>query len=144
VILLDTNVLMYAVGGEHPLRDPCRRLLDAQRRGQVELMITLEVLQEFAYGRARRRPRDRTALLARLFAESLTLVETSMDDLDHGLELFVDHPRLSVIDGVLAAVALRHDAEALVSADRAFRRITDLRHVDPATPALDALLNTHS
>jgi uncharacterized protein len=144
VILLDTNVLMYAVGGDHPLRDPCRRLLGAQGRGRLELMTTLEVLQEFAEVRARRRPRDRTALLARLFAESLTIVETSMDDLDHGLELFVDHPRLSAVDAVLVAVALRHDAEALVSGDRAFAGIADLRHVDPATPDLDALLSTHS
>ena len=143
MILVDTNVLLYAVGGDHPLQDPCRGLLDAQGAGRLELMTTLDVLQEFTYVRARRRPRDRTALLARLFAESLTIVETSVDDLDHGLELFVDHRGLDVIDAVLAAVALHHDAEALVSADRAFAHITELRHVDPATPTLDALLDTH-
>jgi predicted nucleic acid-binding protein len=29
MIVLDTTVLAYAVGGEHPLRNPCRRLLAA-------------------------------------------------------------------------------------------------------------------
>jgi len=144
VILLDTNVLMYAVGGEHPLKDPCRRLIDAHGAGRIELTTTLEVLQEFAHVWARRRPRDRTISMARLFAESLTIVTTSEGDVDHGLELFVEHPRLSVLDTVLAAVALHHNAEALVSADRAFSAIPNLRHVDPATPALDALLGSGS
>jgi len=27
VIVLDTTVLVYAVGSEHPYRDPCRQLL---------------------------------------------------------------------------------------------------------------------
>ena len=27
MIILDTGVLIYAVGEEHPLREPCRRLI---------------------------------------------------------------------------------------------------------------------
>lgn len=35
VIVLDTTVLVYAVGAEHPLRDPCRRLVEAIADGQL-------------------------------------------------------------------------------------------------------------
>jgi uncharacterized protein len=144
VILLDTNVLIYAVGDDHPLRDPCRRLIAALDAKRIELVTILAVLQEFTDVRSRRRPRDRAISLTRLFSESLTIAETSVADLDDGLELFVAHRQLSVVDAVLAAVALHHDAEALVSADRAFADIPNLRHVDPATPALDALLGSRS
>ena len=139
MILLDTNVLSYAVGEDHPLRERCRRILAHGRSDATELATTVEVLQEFAHVRSRRRSRDRTISMARLFAGSLAIVTASEDDVDHGLELFVKHQRLDAFDAVLAAVALRHDAP-LVSADRAFAGVPGLRHIDPATPDLDALL----
>lgn len=142
MILLDTNVLVYAVGGPHPLRESCRRLVTAHGTGHVELAVTVEVLQEFAHIRAKRRRRADVVPLARLFGDSLTVVQVSLDDLDQGLELFQAHPGIDAFDAVLAAVALRHEAEALVSADRGFVGISGLRHVDPATPALDRLIAT--
>lgn len=62
------------------------------------------------------------------------------DDLDRGMRLFADHPGLGSFDAVLAGVAIGHGAEALVSADSGFAGIPGLRWIDPATPALDALL----
>jgi hypothetical protein len=41
---------------------------------------------------------------------------------------------------VLAAVALEHRAEALVSADRAFGSVSGLPFVDSATPAFARLI----
>lgn len=140
MIVLDTNVLVYAVGTEHPLRSRCRRLLAAQRTGRIELATTLSVLDEFVHVRSRRRPRTDAVSLARLFSETLTILDATVEDFDHGLELFQAHRRLGSVDSGLAAVAMGCDAEALVSADRAFTEIRGLRHVDPATPALDALL----
>jgi len=39
-----------------------------------------------------------------------------------------------------AATAIAHDAEALVSADRAFSSIRQLAHVVPGTPECERLL----
>lgn len=140
MIVVDANVLLYVVGGEDPLRAPCRRLVRAQAEGRVELATTVRVLEEFAHVRSRRRSRENAALLARLFAETLTIIESTVDDFDHGLDLFQTQQGLDTFDATLAAVALRLDAEALVSADRAFADVAGLRHVDPATPALDELI----
>src|SRR5579871_5895007 len=49
MILLDTTVLSYAVGDEHPLRDPCRSLLTAHGDGHIEATTTIEVVQEFTH-----------------------------------------------------------------------------------------------
>ena len=55
MIVLDTTVLIYAVGSEHPLREPCRGLVEAITDGRVEATTTVEVIQEFVHVRARRR-----------------------------------------------------------------------------------------
>jgi len=140
MILVDTTVLAYAVGSDHPLRMPCRRLLEAHADAAIDIATTVEVLQEFTHVRARRRSRADAVALTRLYADALTVLETSSDDLDRGLELFVKHEQVGAFDAVLAAVAMRHEVAALVSADRAFGEVAALRHVDPATPALGRLL----
>jgi predicted nucleic acid-binding protein len=140
VILLDTTVLSYAVGADHALREPCRRLLRAHNDGIVEAATTIEVVQEFLHVRARRRTREDAVALARHYATALLLLVTRAEDLDVGLSLFARYPTLGAFDAVLATVALTQRVEALVSADQAFGTVANLAWVDPATPSLDRLL----
>jgi uncharacterized protein len=139
VILLDTTVLSYAVGAEHPLREPCRQLLRAHGDGRIEAATTIEVVQEFLHVRARRRSRADAVALARHYSAALPLLVTRAEDLELGLSLFERHPALGAFDAVLAAVGLNAGVEALVSADRAFGAVANLHWVDPATPAVDDL-----
>jgi predicted nucleic acid-binding protein len=135
------SVLAYAVGGDHPLREPCRTLVDAIREGRLTASTTPEVIQEFAHVRARRRERADAAALARHFADLLSpLLLVGKAELDRGLRIFEDYPDLGSFDAVLAGVAMREAAEGLVSTDRAFGLVRGLRYVDPATPAFDRLL----
>jgi predicted nucleic acid-binding protein len=140
LIVLDTTVLAYAVGEEHSLREPCRRLLAAHAEGTVEATTTVEVLQEFAHIRARRRTREDAVNLTRLYAIALDPIVTTAADLDAGLSLFAQHPELGAFDAVLAAVALSRGAEALVSCDRAFADVPGLPWFDPATMSIDSLV----
>lgn len=139
MIFLDTTVLVYAVGSPHPLAAPCRRVFETIADGTLLATTTCEVVQEFAHARARRRPRDDAARLARSFAASLSpLHPVDVDDLDEGLALFEQHPRLGAFDAVLAAAARRRGAGVLVSADQAFASVPGLRHLDPASPTFVA------
>lgn len=140
MILIDTTVLSYAVGGEHPLREPCRRLLRAHGDGRVTAATTVDVIQEFVHVRARRRSRADSVALARQYLAALSLLVTRVEDLDLGLTLFEQHASLGAFDSVLAAVALNQRVESLVSADRAFGDVPNLPWVDPATPKLDHLI----
>ena len=119
MILVDTTVLAYAVGTPHPLRDPCRRLLEAHGEGRVELTTTVEVLEAFLGIRAPGSTRDEAAELTRELATALRPIPTTRTDLERGLALYAAHPDLAPGQAILAAVALGHDAEALVSADPA-------------------------
>ena len=133
MIILDTTVLVYAVGADHPLAEPCRQLVRMIGDGAVHATTTVEVLQEFAHVRARRRGREDAAELTRSFATLLApTVELMDEDLDAGLDLFVKHDGLGVFDCVLVACAERVGATALVSADRALQEVESARVLDPA------------
>ena len=130
MIVLDTTVLVYSVGVEHPLRAPGRRMIEAAAEGRLRLTTTPEVIQEFAHVRARRRPRENAATLARRMIDLFSpLVVVDADVLRRGLGIYEHQDELESFDAVLAAVALEHGAEALVSADEAFAKVPRLPYV---------------
>lgn len=139
MILLDTTILVYAVGDDHRLRDPSRGLLELIRDGTVRASTTIEVIQEFCHVRARRRPRAEAAARALEYAKGLApLILVDDSQLLLGLELFADSAALSPFDAVLAGTAL-HRGFALASADRAFAEVGGLSHLDPQSEGfLDA------
>lgn len=141
MLVLDTTVLVYAKGADHPLRDPCRELIAAIADGRVEATTTVEVIQEFAHVRARRRDAGEAAARARDYAELLSpLLVVARDQLDRGLTLFAATPGVGAFDAVLAATALDAGAESLVSADRAFMAIEDLAHLFPDAAGIASIL----
>lgn len=127
MIVLDTTVLVYAVGDDHTLAGPARGWVERIRSGQAQATSTVEVVQEFAHVRGRRRGRDDAATLASAYASLLApLQTTNAQHLARGLDLWRKHPALGAFDAVLAAVAMSLDAE-LVSADQAFAEVDGLR-----------------
>ena len=136
MIVLDTTVLVYAVGRDHPLAAPSRALLSAIGAGTVRATTTPEVIQEFTRVRSRRTDRSEAVAAARDYRTLLSpLLTVDGDDLDRGLTLFEDHEALGAFDSVLAAATRRHRA-TLVSADQAFDDVDDLEFIDLATPDL--------
>jgi hypothetical protein len=77
VIVLDTTVLAYALGVEHPLRTPSCWLLTAHQDGRIDATTTVEVLQEFLHLLSRRRTRQDAAERTREFAEAFDLLVTT-------------------------------------------------------------------
>jgi len=143
VIVVDTTVLVYAVGAEHPLREPCRQIVIAVRDQRLEGTTTAEVVQEFAHVRARRRGRDDAAGLAMEFVDLLSpLLIIEDEHLRAGLDLYRQNSRLGAFDAVLAAVAVGAGAHALVSADVGFAEVRGLRHVVPRSGVVDALVGS--
>ena len=141
MIVVDTAVLVYAVGAEHALRRPAQQLVEAAAEGRVRATTTVEVVQEFVHARARRHGRRDAVSVGRNYATLLApLLAAEHADLEDGLRLYLRHERLGSFDAVLAAVASRVQAEAFVSADRAFADVPGLRFVPLDAPELDRLL----
>lgn len=135
MIVLDTTVLVYAIGTEHPLRGPARRLITLIGESAVRATTTVEVIQEFAHVRARRRSRSDAAARAGEYAIGLApLVRPDNEDLHEGLALFgTSEGGLGAFDAVLAATARRR-GWALASADRSFHKVGGLAFLDLFSP----------
>ena len=140
MIVLDTSVLTYAVGDPHRFEAPSRELMNAIGAGRIAATTTVEVIQEFAHVRARRRSRGRAISDAESFALALApLISTDSVDVHMGLEIF-GATRLGAFDAVLAAAAMRRGADALVTADAAFAEVAGLRVLALDGPELAELI----
>lgn len=139
MIVLDTTVLVYALGADHRLREPCREVLRHATR--LSATTTSQVVQEFAHVYARRRTRAEAVAHARDYVRLLgPLLVTDEQSLHGGLDAFELSPRLGAFDAVLAATARRAGARALVSADTAFGTVEGLPWVAPGSPGWAAEL----
>lgn len=142
--LFDTTVFVYAVGGPHTYREPCRAVIERARE-DVKLGSTgVGVLHELAHITLRRTG-DRG--LARVRAHQVAAIcaevyECDRRDMNTALDLLVDHGRLDVSDAVTTATALNRGVGAILSADRDFDGISGIERVDPADErAVAALLD---
>ncbi|MGC2375274.1 MAG: type II toxin-antitoxin system VapC family toxin [Solirubrobacteraceae bacterium] len=143
MIVLDTTVLVYAKGAEHPLRDPSRRLIAAAADRELEATTTVEAIQEFVHVRAQRRGRADAVALGNDYSDLLSpLLIVTDDHLRHGLSIFEHTEQLGAFDAILAAAALSRGAQALVSADAAFAAIPTLSHVIPDEHGVRTLLSS--
>lgn len=119
MVFVDTSVLMYAVGRDHPLREPARSFFAAATTDQQPLATSSEVLHELAHAYL---PVERTAALA----AALRLVDrTGMevwplerDDVTLGIELAARHPGLGARDLCHLASCQRRGVTRVQTFDR--------------------------
>jgi predicted nucleic acid-binding protein len=130
--LFDTGIFLYAVGSEHPYRRPCQAILRELQAGRLAGEVSIELIHEFAYVRARRDSRATAAHLARRIERSCPLHAVDLTDIERALDLWCEHERLDMRDALFAAQALNRDIDAILSADKGYDGISGLERVDPA------------
>lgn len=131
--LFDTGVFVYALGGEHRYREPCRAILREVQSGRLAAEASVELIHEFAYVRVRRAgDRIDATRAARTIARTLSLHTVEQRDMERALDLWSEHERLDVRDAIFAAQALNRGIDAILSADVDFDGISGLQRIDPA------------
>ncbi len=124
MIYLDTNVLVYAVGRPHPLRDQVQeRLLTLQE----PVVTSAEVLQELLHVFL---PVGRTLELdaaLTLATERMQVLPVEPEDVLTARELARTTPSLEARDLLHLALCLRHDVDELWTYDRALAAAFDAR-----------------
>jgi predicted nucleic acid-binding protein len=131
--LFDTSVFVYALGGEHPYRDPCRAIMRDGERGLLAAEASVELIHEFAYVRQRHsRSRSAAAADARDIAATSRLHTVQTGDIERALDLWAEHESLDMRDAIFAAQALNRGIDAILSPDRGFDGIPGLERIDPA------------
>ena len=126
MVFIDTSVLMYAVGREHPLRSPARSFFAAATADRQPLATSSEVLQELAHAYL---PVERTrALAAALGIVDRTGMEVwplERDDVILGIELSARHPGLGARDLCHLASCQRRGVTRIQTFDRALKAAAD-------------------
>jgi uncharacterized protein len=135
-VLLDTNVILYALGGPHAQAEPCRRILELAGEGHLHPEAPVDIVQEILHHRNRRLgDRAQAGKDAQAAATLCRLHPVEPRDTHEAIGLFANSHRLSARDAIFAAIALRHGLETIVSADTDFDDIPGLQRVDPTDDA---------
>lgn len=116
---VDTNILMYAVGGEHPLRAEARAFFERSLASKEPLATSAEVLQELlhAYVRVGRLDTlDAALALARDCIATVWPVE--LEDVELARLLVDRHPGLGARDLLHLACCTRRDVRRIRTFDR--------------------------
>lgn len=132
MILVDSNIPMYAAGAEHPNKAPSIRLLEAAAEGELEAAVDAEALQEIlhryrAIGRWEegRRVYD---LVRRIFP---LVIPITSEVLDRARALLDDHSGLMARDALHAGVVEIHALDSLCSYDRDFDAVATIHRTEP-------------
>jgi predicted nucleic acid-binding protein len=134
MILIDSNILMYAAGAEHPHKEPSRSFLEQVALGNIEAALDAEVLQEVLhrYRAIRRWPEGgRVYDLARQIVP--LVIPITVEVLDAARVLLDRYPALTARDALHASVARTHGMQAICSYDRDFDHVEGLKRIEPAS-----------
>ncbi len=129
---LDTSILMYAAGQQHPLREPCRSSLRAAVKLGLKLVTDAEVIQEILhrYFSLHRPDTART-----VYASAVGLCEEVFPVYEkhtrRALELLLDHTRLSARDALHVATMEGQGIRLLLSTDGDFDGLQQVERIDP-------------
>jgi predicted nucleic acid-binding protein len=135
-VFIDTAVLMYAAGGPHALREPSVRIVRSVSDGRLDAVISAEVVQEILHRFVAISRPEQGARIARdaldLFAPVVSLTHGVMERMP---DLVSRYPSLAARDLVHVATCLEGGLNVIVSPDRGFDLVREVKRVDPLDEA---------
>lgn len=121
---VDTNVLMYAVGRAHPLREPARDFFREQLDSREPLVTSAEVLQELMHAYV---PVNRIdtldAALALVHGRIGTIWSVEPEDVELARDLLDRHAHLGARDLLHLAACTRRGVRKIKTFDRALAAV---------------------
>ena len=121
MILVDSNVPMYLIGGEHPHKVDARRLLERAIAERRRLVTDAEVLQEVLHRYVAINRRDAIQPCFEVLLEIVDeVLPVDLDIVESARDVVIGHPELTARDAVHLAVMREHGIERILSFDRHF------------------------
>ena len=131
-VFVDTNVFLYAIGAESPHREPCREVLSAIGKGDIDAVTSSEVLQEVLHVRTRRVDLNDGIRAARSAAAMVAeVLPVTGDDVLAACKVLERHPQIGARDALHVAVMKACRIHTLISVDKDFDAIREIKRVDP-------------
>ena len=138
-VFIDTSVFMYARGKDHPLKAACSNIILAIAKegalGNYGVpVINTEVLQEILYRYIMIEKGDTGLSICRdIEALEVDVLPVTRDDMNRAFELFERYKAKSLPprDLIHAAVMINNGMSHIISADKHFDSIKEVRRVRP-------------
>ena len=129
---LDAAIFIYTVGGEHPLRDPCRAIIRRVQEGSLDATTSVEVVQEIHH-RYRSVGRDAVgrALAQQVMDSFAPVLPVTHAVLRRVTILAERYPRLSARDLIHVATCIVEGIDTIITPDAGFDQVTEIRRLDP-------------
>ena len=132
MILVDSNVLMYAAGADHPNRAPSLQFLESVASGTLNAALDAEVLQEILH---RYRALDRWSDGRKVYDQArrifTVVLPVTSDVLEVTRRLLDELPSLSARDALHASVVEHYELTGICSFDRDFDAVPGLNRIEP-------------
>lgn len=130
---LDANVFIYANGGPHAYKDPCKQIVNLAAE-RDSFMTSAEVFQEILHRLIALKLWDRGG--KGYFADYQRVMSGRIEaiyaqDVELAAQLADQYARLSARDLIHLAVMRRLGITQIVTADKAFDAVPDVQRLDP-------------
>lgn len=138
-VFIDTSVFMYARGTDHPLKAPCSNIILAiAREGSLSNygapVVNTEVLQEILYRYVMiEKGATGLSICRDIEALEVDVLPVTREDMNLAYELFEHYQakRLPPRDLIHAAVMVNNGLSHIISADKHFDSIREIKRVRP-------------
>ncbi len=136
---IDTNIVMYAAGKEHPYKDACARVISRIAEGSFHKdtgtpVSDTEVLQEILYRYALIKRWESATQICRSFLElGLEIFSVDASDVETMIALAEAYKESGIPprDLVHVAVMINHRVKKVISVDSHFDLINEVMRIDP-------------
>ena len=138
MIMIDSNIFIYAAGVAHPNKKPCLQFLERIASGNIDAVIDSEVLQEILHRyRSIHRWEDgcRVYELARQIVP--IVVPVTDETMDLTFEIMKACPELKARDALHAAACQISGSDVFCSYDEDFDVIPDFKRLKPDEITVD-------
>jgi len=130
---IDTNIFIYSVGRDHPLKSNCASAIRRIRDEGIRAILNTEIIQEILYRYQSMRELPLGIKLAReAMALSSKILPVTEGDLSLAIKLLESHPRIDTRDAFHAATMINNEIEEIISTDSHFDLIPGIKRIDPA------------
>lgn len=130
--LIDTNIIMYAVGKTHTLKEPCKEVIHKVVNNEISANIDIEVLQELLYVYDSRGEGKRGL---RIIGEMMVLFPNpfaiSKNEIIKAKDLMTKYSTITTRDAIHCAVTINLNLEGIISTDKGLGVVKDIHLLNP-------------
>jgi predicted nucleic acid-binding protein len=129
---IDANLIMYSLGGPHPLKAPCIHLLRKIQSEDILAVTNTEVLQEILYRYLTiGKPEIGEKAYRSLTRICVNVLPVKLSDTDTALALLKVHQPITSRDAIHAATMINNGIKEIISTDSHFDLLPEIKRIAP-------------